>query len=274
MLNKASVLVVCLTTAAAVIFILVVNSTRRTPRVVFCDVGQGDAIYIRTPEQKDVLVDFGPSGKINTCLNHNLPFFDRQVELAFISHLQKDHAQGLTYVLTGFQIKELFLPKTTVAENPRLEAEIKKQARLHHIKLSYVSQNDELTSGKSTFKIVWPSASLAKGLDLSLNENALGIWATIDNKQIGLFSDLGFQNAEKIVEHEKTKLDVLKINHHGSRYATSRKFLELADPGVAVISVGKDNWYQHPHKEVLELLKSLKIPFHRTDVEGSVTIEL
>lgn len=68
-------------------------------------------------------------------------------------------------------------------------------------------------------------------------------------------------------------LDYIKIPHHGSRYGLTQSLLEKFVPKVSVISVGKNNTYGHPNKEILDLLKQYKVENHRTDLEGDVVIE-
>ena len=68
-------------------------------KVVFCDVGQGDAIYIRTPGSIDILIDGGPDKKVLNCLSENMPLVDREIELVFATHPDADHISGLVNVL-------------------------------------------------------------------------------------------------------------------------------------------------------------------------------
>ena len=67
--------------------------------VVFCDVGQGDAAYIRGPNNMDMLIDGGPNDKVLNCLGRHMPFYDRTIDVIMLSHAQKDHLQGLLSVL-------------------------------------------------------------------------------------------------------------------------------------------------------------------------------
>ena len=70
------------------------------------------------------------------------------------------------------------------------------------------------------------------------------------------------------------KVDVLKVPHHGSKNGLTKTFLDLADPKMAVISVGKNNSYGHPHKQVLDILKAKNINIRRTDVEGDIVFKI
>lgn len=78
-------------------------------KIVFCDVGQGDAAYIRIKNQFDILIDAGPDRSVLDCLGKYMPFYDRKIELIITSHPQKDHIGGLLYVLDRYQVGEIFL---------------------------------------------------------------------------------------------------------------------------------------------------------------------
>src|SRR4030065_2811157 len=76
--------------------------------VVFCNVGQGDAIFIRTPKGSDILVDGGPNDSVLSCLSNHMHIWDRDLEAVFLTHPHKDHLNGLIYVLKRYQVKHYF----------------------------------------------------------------------------------------------------------------------------------------------------------------------
>src|SRR3990170_3837678 len=80
------------------------QSSDKVLAVVFCDVGQGDAIYIRTPGQVDILIDGGPDKKVLKCLSENMPVWDREIELVFATHPDADHITGLVNVIHEFSV--------------------------------------------------------------------------------------------------------------------------------------------------------------------------
>src|SRR4030067_305813 len=93
----------------SLLIIFFIFSFSSKDKIVFCDVGQGDAIYIRLNNQTDILVDAGPNRKILDCLGKHLPFFDRSIELAILSHPQNDHYGGFLSVLDRYDIKNFWL---------------------------------------------------------------------------------------------------------------------------------------------------------------------
>ena len=77
--------------------------------IVFCDVGQGDAVYIKMPNGGDMLIDGGPDGKVLNCLGKNMPFYDRTIDVVVLSHPQKDHLQGILFVLERYTVKHFIV---------------------------------------------------------------------------------------------------------------------------------------------------------------------
>jgi len=72
--------------------------------MVFCDVGQGDGAYILFPDGRDMVIDGGPNDKIISCLSSHMPFWDRHINIVAMTHPQKDHAEGLVWVLERYQV--------------------------------------------------------------------------------------------------------------------------------------------------------------------------
>src|SRR3989344_5040124 len=78
--------------------------------IVFCDVGQGDAIYMRFPGGEDVIVDGGPNTRILTCVSEHMAFWDRTIEIVLLTHPQYDHFKGLTDIISRYEVELLLAP--------------------------------------------------------------------------------------------------------------------------------------------------------------------
>ncbi|MCR4330082.1 MAG: MBL fold metallo-hydrolase [Candidatus Roizmanbacteria bacterium] len=268
------------------LFLFVSTLSRYTPRVVFCDVGQGDAIYFRLPNGSDVLVDTGKGSYVTNCLNRNMPLFDRTIEAIFITHAQSDHASGLLNLIQSYTIKSIYtssaglLPLSTTAY-PQFWHDIRASLVKKHILLQPLFKGDRAHFGSSLFTVVWPEKNMYTNTNLNLsdsNNTALGIYTTMygdhGTKTVLLLSDMDSAVAEKALQGYVLKNTIWKVNHHGSRYGISKKLVRMSQPAVAVISSGKGNIYGHPHKETIDLLEALHIPKRRTDTEGDVVITL
>jgi competence protein ComEC len=240
---------------------------------VFCDIGQGDGTYIRTSDGIDVLVDTGPNDRIITCLEHELPYFDRTIEVMFLTHAQKDHSGGLASLVRSFSIKHIFTAPDfiTIPSNQY-------QTLIQTIPIEWqtITQGDVLNFPRNIITVIWPPALTDKDAvnAKEVNNRALGLSIRSESKHILLLADLDATEGERALSNISSPNTILKISHHGSQYGTSKKLLLLAEPMLAVISVGKNNFYHHPHKLVIDLLKALNIPYKRTDRDGSITIPL
>jgi len=238
-------------------------------KVVFCDVGQGDGAYIRIDNKIDVLIDAGPDKSILSCLGKYMPFWDKKIELAFLSHPNNDHYNGYFYLIDRYQIDKFITvdcPIKTNSYNKLLKNILDKQ-----IPIIYKTSGDKIIIGKSRFDIYWPPSKFSSANDndfsqiLSFQENGLRLLFTGDASPFSL-SRLSHQSIDIV--------DILKVPHHGSKNGLIDIFLDLADPTIAVISVGKNNSYGHPHKQVLDMLKAKNIIIKRTDEDGDVVFNL
>ena len=100
------------------------------------------------------------------------------------------------------------------------------------------------------------------------NNNSSVIYTELNNYKFLFMGDAGIEKEKDILEKYNLKdIDVLKVGHHGSKTSSSREFVDEVNPNYSIISVGKNNRYGHPNKEVLNNLESSKI--YRTDKDGS-----
>lgn len=285
------------------IYFFVVYQDKNT-KLVFCDVGQGDAAYIRVKNRVDVLVDAGPDRKVLTCLGKYMPFWDRKIELAIISHPQKDHFGGFLYLLDRYQIGEILM---TPLDNPSQSfKQLKEKIAKKKVKVSFPQAGERINILSDTIEFYWPTEEfIAKYLAIPkayLNhgrikdtKNVLGVSSLDDNNfsLVFLFEENypptgGFRVlftgdatpkvfntiASHSHNHTLKNTTLLKIPHHGSKNGLTKNFLELANPKMAVISVGKNNPYGHPTKEILNILQAQKIKIRRTDIDGNIVFRL
>ena len=264
--------------SSLILLFLFISTLKKTNNFgVFCDVGQGDAIYLRI-ESVDILVDAGPSKKVLECLGKNMPFWDKKIEIAILSHPQKDHFGGYLYILPRYKIEYFIMPfvEGSAQSFKKLEELLEKNS----VNLLFPSAGEKIKVKKSTLVFLWPTAEFVNTkLSDDLNNYSLIFKLQTKNSSILFTGDAGKEVLKRIAlqlkeNSEILKSEFLKIPHHGSKNSLSPEFIKLADPRVAVISVGKNNSYNHPHQSVLNLLKALKIEIWRTDTMGNLWIEL
>ena len=248
----------------------------RTTKIVFRDVGQGDAAYIRIKNKIDVLIDAGPDKKILNCLGRHMPFWDRKIELVILSHPNKDHYAGFSYIIERYKL-DMFITVNPVITSKSYKKLVSKIID-KKIRFQYESAGDKIKIDQTLFDFYWPPGDFKsyQDNDYSLvflfEENDFRLLFTGDASPKVLNSLYSLCVGNK--NFCSLPVNILKIPHHGSRTGLTKKFLELADPMIAVISVGKNNSYGHPSKEVLDMLKAQNVKIKRTDVDGDIVFNL
>jgi competence protein ComEC len=243
------------------------------PKVIVCDVGQGDAILAEY-KNIQVLFDVGPDNKkVLKCLENHMPFWDKTIEMVILSHGDSDHVGGLNDVMKTYKVSSFF-------SNGLLNEDIEQK-----ISSKKISQNDVIEIGLFKFEVVWPEVKLgnersASSGDKDGNENSVAGILTVpstssgQNWSIFLTGDMESDAEQKLVWRQilNSPVTVLKVSHHGSRTATSQELLNVLKPKIAVISVGKNNRFGHPTNEVLERLKNSGAEIKRTDKHGEIVL--
>jgi competence protein ComEC len=256
--------------------------------LVFCNVGQGDAAYIRAPNNQDMLIDGGPDDKVLTCLGKHMPFFDRTIDVVVLSHPQKDHLQGLLSVIQRYSVKYFVIGvEGNETEGYKKLVELIKQK---NIPVKNLYTGDQFSLGAVKMSVLWPEKTwIAQQLSLSLsylgNPQVLGVQTSRETNDFSYIVDLSYGSFDALFPGDGDshiqpevmkaanlpKVDVLKFPHHGSKTAMLAEFLDKIKPELAVISVGK-NSYGHPTEEALELLSNKAIKLKRTDIDGDIEV--
>lgn len=243
-------------------------------KVVFLDVGQGDAILLQDGTAQ-VLIDGGPGMAVLERLGEELPWFDRRIDVVISTHPDRDHLEGLLHVLERYQVSLVLLPR--LPHRSQLQA-----AWLQ--RLATLSEEEWLD-----FRFAWAGQRLRVSDKLSVDflgpfsaggevfapggkSNNGAVLARVDFAGLSflLTSDAEGAIERRLVEEAPGRLAaaVLKAGHHGSQTSTTRELLRAVSPAAVVISVGQGNRYNHPHPAVLERLAEIEL--WRTDEDGSV----
>lgn len=238
--------------------------------VMFFDVGQGDSIFIETPERVQILIDGGPSSAILEKLGREMPFWDRTIDLIVLTHPEHDHIAGLLEVLKRYRVKNILW--TGIVRDTEEYKEWQKLIEQEGANVHIARTDLRIYAGESWFVVLYPFEDLQDKQVKNTNNSSIVI-----RLSYGGTSFLFTGDAPKSVESQLISLaeqeidvDVLKAGHHGSKTSTSKEFVQAVSPEIAVISSGKDNKYGHPHQEVLDNLAGIQVL--RTDLRGDIKI--
>lgn len=249
---------------------------RQSAFIAFLDVGQGDAIYIRTSSGADILIDGGPGRTVLERLPEVMSPGDTTIELLLLTHPDADHISGAIEATKRYQVKQIVT--TVLPPTKPLHEELWQLIDADQIEHVVVQQGDHITLGPQDYlDILYPG--LADPLT-TLETNDTSIIAEYHYQQAGddlsllLTGDASAYVEEQLINRQLLHdIDILKVGHHGSKTSSSAEFLAAVTPEMCVIEVGKDNHYGHPTAEVVNRLEQY-CQVRRTDQEGTIVIDL
>lgn len=243
------------------------NDSNSDLKVMYLDVGQGDAILIQS-QGEAMLIDAGEKEQGSTVTGYLEQENIKSLKYIICTHPHSDHIGGMAEVIKEYNADEIFLDKQkydTETYNNLISLVEKR-----NITKTYPKAGDTYKLGGSSFEFLTPL-----GKDYGDNTNNYSLVVKLTNgKNSFLFTGDMEEEAEKDLLSEVGDLesDVLKVGHHGSLTSSSLEFLRAVDPVYAVISVGKDNSYGHPSSITLANLEDEDVQVYRTDVMGTVII--
>lgn len=243
--------------------------------ISYIDVGQGDAVYIRTPDNFRVLLDGGDEGSFEQVIaKYFLTNGVLSLDAAIVSHYHSDHLCGVKEALeNGFPIKRLYLPKTdndSVWHGKLLDA-----AEQNGTEVGYLAGGDTLTlNDEISFEVILPNLEIYPIDKDNENNNSLLMRLSYGESKFLFTGDLEADAEAALPESVDVRAEVLKVGHHGSRTSTSQEFLERVAPSTAIIGVGEKNKYGHPDKSVIKRLEENVAHIYRTDIDGTITLHV
>ena len=238
--------------------------------LIFCNVGQGDGILIRTPKGKDIIVDGGPSeNSLTDCLSRHLPFWDREIDIVYMTHPDADHLTGLIGVVKTYNVKYFGTPKAKKATG--VYDELMSVLADKKIPVDWLEKGDAIKSKDGLLmQILWPTKEFLEVDHPDSNDYSLVQLVKYGNFQALLTGDVPSVYLNSIMP-TLGLLDVFKPPHHGSKTGIDEFTFQHNVPQFAVISAGVKNRYHHPSTEVLKLLEKAGIPYKDT-MKGDIEI--
>jgi len=237
--------------------------------VAFLDIGQGDAIFVETPDGVQILIDGGPDNSVLRELPKVMPPLDRDIDVVLATHPDKDHIGGLVDVLERYGVSLIVRTenRNDTAVSRRFDAVVEAEtgAQIHYARAGQV-----ITLGASTTLHIYSPASDPSAWE----SNAASLVKKLSFGEIDfmLTGDVPISIEEYLIATygERLASEVLKLGHHGSRTSTADRFLDIVAPRYAVVSTGRDNRYGHPHDSVVKKFESRAIPLFNTAELGTI----
>ncbi len=267
--------------------------------VVFCDVGQGDAILIKKGFWQ-MLVDGGPDQSVMNCLSQHMPFWDKHIEQLTITHADDDHIGGIEQVLDVYQVGNVWLSDRKSSqtyqkmllkldseslmgmrgEMPFLGALIDLDSKLKILSLwpiKYSSRGEKNPVNMHLFDSTETilSDEIVKNIKESENNNdrSIVLFLKFNHFKCLLMGDVSKEVELALIDKNLIEeVHALKVAHHGSNSSTSTSFLKESRPEISILSCGESNAFNHPSQEVISQLQKIGSKILRTDRKG--TIEL
>jgi competence protein ComEC len=243
-------------------------------RVDFLDVGQGDSALITMPDGTTLLVDGGGNTSDaarrigETVVSEYLWWRGlSHIDYVLATHADADHIDGLNDVLKNFSVSAAL-----IARRPRDDPEFQKFSQTLTQTGTYsetIQTGDVIRFGEVEIAILWP----ATGADSSTNNDSIVLQLKLGERSILLTGDIE-QAAERalLASPQQLHADVVKVPHHGSKTSSTEAFVLATKPNFAIISVGRNSRFGHPHKDVVDRWRSNGATVLTTGECGTITV--
>lgn len=236
--------------------------------LAFLDVGQGDAVLISKPRQYDLLIDGGPDPIVLSRLSDILPWYDREIDVIFLTHNHADHYQGLLAVLDKYKVGELIV--SALAEP--LPAPLLDSLKRHKLSYTKMPAGTQLQLDQTTkLKALWPVAETPIA---DMNDRSLVLELVSGERKVWLAGDAGVAVEEALLKNNLVEdVDIFKLSHHGSDTANSEEFLELLRPEWVVAQAGAGNSFGHPNRRIIKRVERVGAQILRNDERGTIVFQ-
>lgn len=237
----------------------------------FLDVGQGDGILIQTPSGRQVLIDGGASPQaLFGELGAVMPFWDRTIDLLVLTHPDGDHMAAQAEIPARYQVAQA-IHTAHAAQHPD-ETLWRERMATGNVAVTTMAAGSWIDLGDGVaLWILSPSVDGYAGDDAD-NDNSLVAKLVYANFSALLTGDAGLASEQRLLDGgAPLHATVLKLGHHGSRSGSGATFIAGVAPQFAVIQVGRDNDYGHPHPEVLDRLGGATVL--RNDLHGRIHLQ-
>ena len=242
----------------------IINTSIDNLEISYLDVGNADSILIRYKDN-NVLIDAGNNEDEQKLVNYFKSIGVNKFNYVIGTHAHEDHIGGMDKIINNFSIEHFYMPG--VITTTKTFEDVVDSLDKNNIKFETPKINDEFEIDELKFKIIYIGTDKE-----DLNNTSIVIKLYYKNTSYLFMGDATTTIESNILE-EDIKSDVLKVGHHGSKYSSSAKFLKKVYPKYAIISVGKNNDYNHPSDIVINKLNKIGTTIYRTDKDGTIILK-
>lgn len=231
--------------------------------VYYFNVGQADSILLES-SGKYMLIDAGNNADGKNIVEYLKQIGVSKLEYLIATHAHEDHIGGMDDVINAFEVETFYMPDvvtTTKTFEDLITALENRKVAVETPKIG-----DVFLFGGCKFEVLHLSDD-----DSDLNDTSIVVRGLYGNNSF-LFMGDATSNVEENILNSNIDSDVLKVGHHGSRYSSTINFLKKVTPEYAIISVGEDNSYGHPHSVTFTKLQNIGAQVYRTDQDGTIFV--
>lgn len=233
--------------------------------IYFFDVGQADSILI-SKDKYSVLIDAGNNNDGLNLVNYLKDELNiKHIDYLIGTHPHEDHVGGFDDIINSFDIDKIYMPNQTT--NTKTFEDVLDAIESKNYTITIPNKGDSFALDDLLFEVLYVGEN-----EKDLNSSSIVLKLKYINNSF-LFMGDAPSNVEKGILDNNIKADVLKVGHHGSNYSSDSEFLKKVNPKYAIISVGKNNSYNHPGDNTLKKLKDNNIKIYRTDESGTIHLK-
>ena len=241
-------------------------SVKKEASVHFIDVGQGDATLLQTPEGANILVDAGVAKEgatvVRTLREHGVESLD----LVIATHPHADHIGGMRAVLEAFPVKRYVDSGRVHTSQTYVKLLEAIDAKNVPFEVATIGDTYRFNSGVS-LRVVHTDANAAL-----INDASVSVRAVYGDVSLLLTGDAEKEGEARMLQHGPLQSTVYKAGHHGSNTSSSDALLQAVRPAYVIFSYGANNSYGHPHREVVERIRTLGASTFETAKDGTITM--
>lgn len=244
-----------------------ISSEKKLMKIHFIDCGHADSAFVEFSDGKCMLIDAAVKSFEESLENFISKKGYYHIDYVVATHPHSDHIGGMSHIIKKFTIGAFYT--SNVINNTWIFENLMDTLEEKGYKINLISQGDTIPVNSCEVRVLSPE----KRQYLRMNNYSAVLKLAYNKVSAVLCADAEADSEREIMQNESNlKTDVMKVGHHGSFTSTTTGFLKALQPRDAIISVGKDNGYGYPSRNIINRLKKKGIRIHRTDEDGTITM--